>query len=86
VPRKDVSFLTYLQRDLRQLSVRARAFARRRVEGYDAADPARASARAIVEEWSGEDDATAASHYRHSAVMARCWRGSRTGSIQQRLM
>jgi len=32
---QDVSFLTYLQRDLRQLSVRARAFARRRVEGYD---------------------------------------------------
>ena len=64
VPRKDVSFQAYLQRDLRQLSSRARAFARRRVEGYDAADPARASARAIVEEWSGEDDATAASHYR----------------------
>ena len=63
-PRKDVSFEKFLGRDLRQLSPRARAFARRRVEGYDAADPARASARAIVEEWSGEDDASAASHYR----------------------
>jgi monoamine oxidase len=63
-PRKDVSFEAFLARDLRQLSARARAFARRRVEGYDAADPARASARAILEEWAGEDDAAAASHYR----------------------
>ena len=65
-PKKDVSFEAYLARELRQLSPRARTFARRRVEGYDAADPARASARAIVEEWSGEDDAIAASHYRPS--------------------
>jgi len=63
-PRRDVSFDTFLQRELGHLSPRARAFARRRVEGYDAADPARASARAIVEEWSGEDEATAASHFR----------------------
>ncbi len=79
VPRKDVSFQTYLQRDLRRLSDRARAFARRRVEGYDAADPARASARAIVEDWSGEDDATAASHYRplggYGALLAWLARG-----------
>lgn len=65
-PKKDVSFERFLARELRRLSPRARAFARRRVEGYDAADPARASARAIVEEWSGEDDATAASHFRPS--------------------
>jgi len=64
LPRKDVSFETYLHRELAALSPRARAFARRRVEGYDAADPARASARAIIEEWSGEDDATTATHYR----------------------
>jgi len=64
MPRKGVSFETFLNRELRHVSARARAFARRRVEGYDAADPARASARAIVEEWSGEDEATAASHYR----------------------
>lgn len=84
VPRQDVSFETYLERDLRGLSARARAFARRRVEGYDAADPARASARAIVEEWAGEDDATAASHYRPlggygalTAALARGLEGSR---------
>jgi monoamine oxidase len=64
VPRRDVSFEDYLERDLGGLSARAKAFARRRVEGYDAADPARASARAIIEEWSSEDDATAASRHR----------------------
>jgi monoamine oxidase len=63
-PARDVSFETFLGRELKHLSLRARTFARRRVEGYDAADPARASARAIIEEWSGEDEATAASHYR----------------------
>ena len=63
-PRPDVSFQQFLARDLRHLSARARAFARRRVEGYDAADPARASAQAILEEWAGEDDAAAQSHYR----------------------
>jgi monoamine oxidase len=64
LPRQDVSFEAFLARDLLRLSARARAFARRRVEGYDAADPSRASARAILEEWLGEDDAAAASHYR----------------------
>ena len=63
-PAKDVSFETFLGRELKHLSRTARIFARRRVEGYDAADPARASARAIIEEWTGEDEATAASHYR----------------------
>ena len=63
-PAKDVSFETFLGRELKHLSKTARTFARRRVEGYDAADPARASARAIIEEWTGEDEATAASHYR----------------------
>ena len=66
LPVRDVSFDSFLKRELRHLSVPARVFARRRVEGYDAADPARASARAIVEEWSGEDEATAASHFRPS--------------------
>ncbi len=65
-PKQDISFERFLARELRHLSPKARAFARRRVEGYDAADPARASARAIVEEWSAEDDATAASHFRPS--------------------
>jgi monoamine oxidase len=63
-PRKDVSFEAFLDRDLRHLSAPARAFARRRVEGYDAADPARASARAILEEWASEDNEAGASHYR----------------------
>jgi len=88
-PRKDVSFETYLARDLRQLSARARAFARRRVEGYDAADPARASARAIIEEWSGEDDATAASHYRplggYGAMIAALARSLDSGKVELKL-
>src|SRR5438552_13747001 len=47
---KDWSFATFLARK-RGLSRRTRSFARMMVEGFDAADPARASARAIVEEW-----------------------------------
>jgi monoamine oxidase len=50
--RKDLSFAAYLTRQ-RRLSRRTRGFARMMVEGFDAADPARASARAIVEEWRG---------------------------------
>lgn len=63
-PARDISFDTYLGRELKHLPAFARNFARRRVEGYEGADPARASARTMVEEWSGEDEATAASHYR----------------------
>ncbi len=84
-PRRDVSFDAYLEHDLRGLPARARAFARRRVEGYDAADPARASARAIVEEWAGEDDATGASHYRplggYGALMAALARETEGSSV-----
>jgi monoamine oxidase len=47
---KDSSFATFLARK-RGLSRRTRSFARMMVEGFDAADPSRASARAIVEEW-----------------------------------
>ena len=39
----------------RQLSPAARKLARALVEGFDAADPARVSARSIVEEWVGGD-------------------------------
>jgi monoamine oxidase len=46
---KDLSFAAFLARQ--RLSRRTRGFARMMVEGFDAADPARASARAIVEEW-----------------------------------
>jgi monoamine oxidase len=49
--RKDLSFAAFLARQ--RLSRRTRSFARMMVEGFDAADPARASARAIVEEWRG---------------------------------
>ena len=48
---KDLSFTAFLARQ--RLSRRIRGFARMMVEGFDAADPARASARAIVEEWRG---------------------------------
>ena len=46
---KDVSFATLLAR--RRLPARTRTFARLMVQGFDAADPARVSARAIAEEW-----------------------------------
>jgi monoamine oxidase len=52
--KNDVSFATFLARARHGLSGEARAFARMRVRGYDAADPARVSARAIAEEWAGE--------------------------------
>ena len=52
--RRDLAFATFLGRHLDPLlSAQARRFARSLAEGFDAADPARASARAIVEEWSG---------------------------------
>ena len=62
-PRKDVPFETYIMRNLKErLSAEAQTFALRMVEGYDAADPARVSARAIVEEWTGEGTANDASY------------------------
>ncbi len=89
VPRRDVSFETFLKRELRHVSARARAFAQRRVEGYDAADPARASARAIVEEWSGEDEATASSHFRplggYGALLEGLARTLPGSSVEMRL-
>jgi monoamine oxidase len=45
----DVSFADFLRR--RRLPEKRRLFARMMVEGFDAADPERASARAIAEEW-----------------------------------
>ena len=51
---KDVSLATLLARTRHELSDEARAFARMRARGYDAADPARVSARAIAEEWAGD--------------------------------
>ena len=49
VVRQDVSFATFLSR--RRMRARTRKFARLMVQGFDAADPARVSARSIVEEW-----------------------------------
>jgi monoamine oxidase len=61
-PRRDISFQAYIERDLRRrLSPDERTFALRMVEGYDAANPERVSARAIVEEWTGEGTANDAS-------------------------
>jgi monoamine oxidase len=53
--RQDMSFDTFLEEHLATvLSPAERARARRMAEGFDAADPARASARAIVAEWTGD--------------------------------
>jgi monoamine oxidase len=46
---KDVSFDRFLA--TRRLPAKTKAFARMMVEGFDAADPARVSARSIIEEW-----------------------------------
>jgi monoamine oxidase len=48
---RDMSFDAFLR--LQRLAPLTRTFARLMVQGFDAADPARASARAIAEEWSG---------------------------------
>ena len=55
---RDVSFERFLAS--RRLPEKTKAYARMMVEGFDAADPARVSARSIIEEWSegGELDAT----------------------------
>lgn len=51
--RRDMSFQQFLFHK-RDLSPDVRSFARRMVEGYDAADPGRVSAQDIAEEWTGE--------------------------------
>lgn len=57
----DVSFQTFLARQ--RLSKRTKTFARMMVQGFDAADPARVSARSIAEEW-GEGGSLGASQPR----------------------
>ena len=53
--RQDMSFDAFLEEHLASvLSPEERQRARRMAEGFDAADPARASARAIVAEWTGD--------------------------------
>nr|WP_298727715.1 NAD(P)/FAD-dependent oxidoreductase [uncultured Steroidobacter sp.] len=58
-PRTDVPFAEFLQKHQRQLSPTLRAFATMLVEGFDAADPARASAVEILKEWGGGSAADA---------------------------
>jgi monoamine oxidase len=53
--RQDMSFDTFVNRHLAHaLSPAERQMARRMAEGFDAADTARASARAIAAEWTGD--------------------------------
>jgi monoamine oxidase len=59
--KKDISFAALLGRT--RMSRKTRTFARMMVQGFDAADPARASARSIVEEW-GEGGSLGASQPR----------------------
>ena len=52
--KKDLALDVFLERHLRdELTDGARAYARMLAQGFDAADTRRASARAIVEEWTG---------------------------------
>jgi len=61
--KRDVSMATFLARARHGLSAEAQVLARMRVQGYEAADPVRASASAIAEDWGGEG-ALGAGHYR----------------------
>ena len=58
-PRADLPFADFLQQHRRQLPPAVRAFATMLVEGFDAADPARASAKQILAEWTGGSAADA---------------------------
>lgn len=58
---EDVSFERFLAS--RRMSAKTRTFALAMVEGFDAADPRRVSARSIIEEWS-EGGALSAKHPR----------------------
>jgi monoamine oxidase len=59
--KRDISFAALLART--RVSRRTRTFARMMVQGFDAADPARVSARSIIEEW-GEGGSLGASQPR----------------------
>jgi hypothetical protein len=86
--KKDVSFEAFLARGRHGLSAEARVFARMRVQGYDAADPARASARAIAEEW-GAEGAASSGHFRpqggYGALLAALAGGLRGSRVELRL-
>lgn len=52
-PARDVSFAEFLERRRDSVPAGVRRLACSMVEGFDAADPARISAREVLEEWSG---------------------------------
>jgi monoamine oxidase len=52
-PDRDMSFAEFLQRHRRSVPPAARQLACRMVEGFDAADVSRISAREVLQEWSG---------------------------------
>lgn len=58
-PRADLPFGEFLEKHRRRLSPTVRSFATMLVEGFDAADPARASALEILKEWGGGSAADA---------------------------
>lgn len=58
-PKVDLPFAEFLEKHKRRLSPTVRAFATMLVEGFDAADPARASAIEILKEWGGGSAADA---------------------------
>jgi len=59
-PKQDLPFAAFLEGPARRrLTPAVRAFARRLVEGFDAADATRVSTHAILDEWSGGSAADA---------------------------
>jgi monoamine oxidase len=59
--KRDTTFEAFLMQKLsRKLSPDSLAYARSLVEGYDAADPSRVSAREIIDEWTGSGGADGA--------------------------
>ena len=89
LPRNDLPFADYLDRHLRKrLSAEAIVFAQRMVEGYDAADLDRVSARAIVAEWTREnsgDDATFRPRGGYGAVLGSLAGTLRNSQVRVRL-
>jgi monoamine oxidase len=58
-PRTDLPFAEFLHQQRRSLPPEIRAFATMLVQGFDGADPARASAKEILKEWAGGNAADA---------------------------
>jgi monoamine oxidase len=58
-PRADMPFAEFLEKHRRALPPEIRAFATMLVQGYDGADPERASAKEILKEWAGGSSADA---------------------------